>query len=123
METKSSLDASVEVVTKETKTPLPPPLIESMELSPGVTVKEGERTRRGPIRYVRKGDLFAASQKNLNPVNTKASGPSLNVVDLLDRHTPILRPIRDSPPLPPIIPHPPSQTRITTWINLMYKYI
>lgn len=115
METKSSLDTSIEVVTiKETKTPLPPPLIEAMELSPGVTVKEGERTRRGPIRYVRKADLFAASQRNLNPVNTKSMGPTLNVVDLLDRHTPILRPIRDSPPLPPIVPHPPSQPRITT---------
>lgn len=113
METQSSLDASVEIVTKETKTPLPPPLIECMELAPGVTVKEGERTRRGPLRYVRKADLFAASQKNLNPVNSKPTGPSLNVVDLLDRHTPILRPIRDSPPLPPIIPQPPNQSRIT----------
>lgn len=57
--------------------------------------------------------MFAASQKNLNPVNSKPTGPSLNVVDLLDRHTPILRPIRDSPPLPPIIPQPPNQSRIT----------
>ena len=66
------------------------------------------------FQYVRKADLFAASQKNLQPVNSKVSGPTLNVADLLDRHTPILRTIRDSPPLPPIIPHPPSQARITT---------
>ncbi|XP_076072554.1 uncharacterized protein LOC143044426 isoform X1 [Mytilus galloprovincialis] len=113
-ETRSSIDTSTEVMPKEAKTPLPPPLIEAMELAPGVTVKEGDRTRRGPVRYVRKADLFAASQKNLNPVNPNTKGPTLNVVDLLDRHTPILRPIRDSPPLPPIVPHPPNQARITT---------
>ena len=35
-------------------TPLPPPLIEAMELAPGVVVKEGDRVKRGP-RQVRTG--------------------------------------------------------------------
>ncbi|XP_060071777.1 uncharacterized protein C2orf81 homolog [Ylistrum balloti] len=99
---------------KDMKTPLPPPLTETMEISPGVTVREGGRVRRGPARYVRKVDKFTESQQSLRPVATRTTAPSLEVADLLDRQTPILRVMRDSPPLPPIVPHPPAQSRIPT---------
>ncbi|XP_069125384.1 uncharacterized protein [Argopecten irradians] len=99
---------------KDMKTPLPPPLTDTMEISPGVTVKEGGRVRRGPARYVRKVDKFTESQQSLRPVATRTTAPSLEVADLLDRQTPILRVMRDSPPLPPIVPHPPAQSRIST---------
>ncbi|XP_062614242.1 uncharacterized protein C2orf81 homolog [Saccostrea cucullata] len=98
----------------DAKTELPPPMIETMELAPGVTVKEGGRIRRGPKRYVRKSDVLTTNLQGLNPVANKTTKPALEVTDLLDRTTPILRPIRDSPPLPPIVPHPPSQPRIST---------
>ncbi|KAK3089198.1 hypothetical protein FSP39_001674 [Pinctada imbricata] len=100
-----------EMKTTESKTDLPPPLIEAMELAPGVTVKESGRVRRGPARYIRKSDILSTSIKGLHPVNTHSTRPPLEVTDLLDRHTPILRPIRDSPPLPPIIPSPPNYKR------------
>ena len=41
----------------EGATPLPPPLIEAMELAPGVVVKEGDRVKRGP-RQVSRSDSF-----------------------------------------------------------------
>lgn len=114
---EESLDKSFDSVSikqGDSKTELPPPMIESMELAAGVTVKEGGRVRRGPKRYIRKSDVLSTNLQGLHPVANKTAKPALEVADLLDRHTPILRPIRDSPPLPPIIPHPPSQPRIST---------
>lgn len=100
--------------TKHSRTPLPPPLIESMEIAAGVTVKEGGRIKRGPPRYVRQGDMLTEN-RNLRPVGVRSSmAPQLEVSDLLDRQTPILRPIKDSPPLPPIVPHPPPKHSVTT---------
>lgn len=66
------------------------------------------------LQYIRKSDVLSTNLQGLHPVANKTAKPALEVADLLDRHTPILRPIRDSPPLPPIIPHPPSQPRIST---------
>ncbi|XP_067671114.1 uncharacterized protein C2orf81 homolog isoform X1 [Haliotis asinina] len=94
--------------------PLPPPLIEAMEVAAGVTVKEGGRVKKGPNRYVRKSDVMEEHQKTLRPVASRIPAQALDVTDLLDRTTPVLRPIRESPPLPPIVPHPPTHSRITT---------
>lgn len=97
------------------KTPLPPPMIETVEVAPGVTVKEGGRVKQGPSRYIRRIDLLNSSQKGLKPVSTQQSTPRLDVSDILDRHTPILRPIHDTTPLPPIftVPHPPEKPKIS----------
>lgn len=63
---------------------------------------------------MRQGDMLTEN-RNLRPVGTRSSmAPQLEVSDLLDRHTPILRPIKDSPPLPPIVPHPPPKYSVTT---------
>lgn len=98
------------------KTPLPPPMIETIEVSPGVTIKEGGRIKQGAARYIRRIDMMNSTQKGLKPVSTQQITPRLDVSDILDRHTPILRPIHDSSPLPPImaIPHPPEKPKIST---------
>jgi hypothetical protein len=60
--------------------------------------------------------MMSASQKGLKPVSVSQHTPRLDVSDILDRHTPILRPIHDNSPLPPImaIPHPPEKPKIST---------
>jgi len=91
--------------------PLPPPLIEEMEVSHGVVVKEGGRVKKGPGRYYRKVENLEDNFKTLQPVAVRVNSSNITVSDLLDRHTPILRPIGETGalPLPPIMPHPPSQ--------------
>ncbi|GFN86297.1 hypothetical protein PoB_001280300 [Plakobranchus ocellatus] len=89
--------------------PLPPPLIEEMEVSHGVIIREGGRVKKGPGRYYRKLDILEESQKGMAPVTLRISNPGITVADLLDRHTPILRPLSEASPLPPIVPQPPPQ--------------
>lgn len=90
--------------------PLPPPLIEEMEVAHGVVVKEGGRTKKGPGRYYRKHDhLDQAAPASLRPVALRVGASGISVEDLLDRTTPILRPLGDQSALPPILPHPPHQ--------------
>ncbi|XP_071107367.1 uncharacterized protein C2orf81 homolog isoform X2 [Haliotis cracherodii] len=113
-DTASVSKSSSKTSQQPTIAPLPPPLIEAMEVAAGVTVKEGGRVKKGPNRYVRKSDVMEEHQKTLRPVASRIPAQALDVADLLDRTTPILRPIGESPPLPPIIPHPPTQSRITT---------
>ncbi|ESO87049.1 hypothetical protein LOTGIDRAFT_229244 [Lottia gigantea] len=100
---------SVSKTSKQaTITPLPPPLIDAIDVSSGVIVKEAGRIRKGPGRFIRRIDLITDNQ-NMKPISTKIINPAIDVADILERHTPIVRPIRDSPPLPPIMPHPPVQ--------------
>ncbi|KAK6187467.1 hypothetical protein SNE40_005489 [Patella caerulea] len=109
---QSSLDTSSPVnksiKPQATITPLPPPLIDSIDVSSGVTVKEAGKIRKGPGRFIKRIDLISDND-GLRPIATKVSDPAITVADILDRHTPILRQIRDTPPLPPIMPHPPVQ--------------
>lgn len=111
-----------------TMAPLPPPLsqgekpgrrdqkpgrpeIEEMEVAHGVIIREGGRVKKGPGRYYGKLDILEDSQKGMTPVTLRMNNPGITVADLLDRHTPILRPLPESPPLPPIVPTPPAQQR------------
>ena len=68
------------------------------------------------FQYIRRIDTMNQGQKGLKPVSNQMTTPRLDVTDLLDRHTPILRPIHDNSPLPPImaIPHPPEQAKVST---------
>lgn len=113
---KETEDQSAESISSKTsvKAPLPPPLMETMEVAPGVIVKEGGRVKQGQARYIRRVDTLSQSQKGLRPIATQMSTPRLDVTDILDRHTPILRPMHDNAPLPPIIPHPPEKPRVST---------
>jgi len=93
--------------------PLPPPLIEEMEVSHGVIVKEGGRVKKGPGRYYRKLDVLDENQSGMKPIAVRVSSSNITVSDLLDRHTPILRPLGEATPLPlpPIMPHPPARAQ------------
>jgi len=93
--------------TSEGINPLPPPLIESMEVSPGVVVREGERVKHGPRQHPRKTEMIvAATQQGLRPICIRATGPTISVSDFLERHTPVLKPLVESPPIPPITATP-----------------
>lgn len=92
-------------------TPHPPSLLETMDVASGVTVTEAGRTKKGPGRtHVRKLDLLEQHQKDLQPVTIKIKTTAISVSDLLDRTTPILRPLDEARPLPPITPKPPILT-------------
>lgn len=113
---KDKEEQSIDVIPSKApvKTPLPPPLIETMEVAPGVIVKEGGRVKQGQARYIRRIDTLSQTQKGLRPIATQISTPRLDVTDILDRHTPILRPMHENAPLPPIIPHPPEKPKLST---------
>lgn len=93
-------------------TPLPPPLIESMELSPGVVVKEGNRIKRGPKLQLRNSDVTSAKLRSLRPVAADVNGHKLTVAEIITSRSPVLRPLQSTDPIPPIIPRPPVHQRM-----------
>lgn len=96
--------------------PLPPPLIESMELSPGVVVKEGNRVKRGPKPQMRYHDsITSAKLRSLRPVNQMLDmRDALAVADIINAKSPMLRSLPVSEPIPPIRPSPPPQKAVET---------
>lgn len=102
---------SVSKTRKPVINPLPPSLLESMDVAPGVIITEAGHTKKGPgWQYQRKMDVLEQHQKDLQPVTIKIKTNAISVSDLLDRTTPILRPLDDARPLPPIVPKPPIAT-------------
>ncbi|XP_074648232.1 uncharacterized protein LOC141903807 isoform X2 [Tubulanus polymorphus] len=92
-------------------TPLPPPLLETIDVAPGVTVKEGNRTKKGPRPRPKKSDeMIQAHQESLHPVRSHANVPKFTAAEIFENQSPILRFIQDSPPIPPI----PSNRQIST---------
>lgn len=90
-------------------TPLPPPLIESMELSPGVVVKEGNRVKRGPKLQLRHGEaVTSAKLRSLRSIGVRDGNghQQLTVAQILSSQSPILRPLHSTEPVPPIVPRP-----------------
>ena len=79
-----------------------------MELAPGVLVREGDRIKRGPKQHSSKSDFSSMVHRNLRPVVANGESHVFSVQDLLGNQQPIIRPF-GSPPIPPIMPHPPSQ--------------
>ncbi|ELU06521.1 hypothetical protein CAPTEDRAFT_218998 [Capitella teleta] len=89
--------------TQEGMAVLPPPLIESMRVAPGVVVREGDRVKKGPKKHSDKVDLIAvATKRGLRPISMGAQIPTISLSDLLDHQTPVVKPIVDSRPVPPI---------------------
>ncbi len=80
-----------------------------MEVAPGVVVRERDRIKRGPKQNAKNAELAAMSNRNLRPVMVRAMGQTFSVHDLLGDQQPVIKPIADSPPIPPIMPHPPAQ--------------
>ncbi|XP_030835020.1 uncharacterized protein C2orf81 homolog [Strongylocentrotus purpuratus] len=88
--------------------PLPPPLIESMELSPGVVVKEGNRVKRGPKPQARYHDsITSAKLRSLRPVHQlDMRDAQLAVADIINAKGPLLRALPVNEPIPPIATRP-----------------
>ena len=55
------------------------------------------------FQHPRKAELIAAAaQRGLKPLTIRAVIPTIDVTDLLERQTPVLKPLVDSPTIPPI---------------------
>ncbi|EDV21664.1 Uncharacterized protein C2orf81-like protein [Trichoplax sp. H2] len=76
-------------------TALPLSLVDTMELSPGVVIKDGDRIKRGLRQTHRKTNMSATSQHSIkNKVDFKN--------DYIIRTTPVIKPLSSTPPLTPI---------------------
>ncbi|KAK2557064.1 Uncharacterized protein P5673_020925 [Acropora cervicornis] len=81
-------------------TPLPPPLVDTMDISAGVVVREGKVVRRGPRQLSRRVEK-TPSTAYLQPLDsTRPTGQVRS--DLLACSSPIIRPLRATEPIPPI---------------------
>ncbi|XP_067047787.1 uncharacterized protein C2orf81 homolog isoform X2 [Acropora muricata] len=89
-------------------TPLPPPLVDTMDISAGVVVREGKVVRRGPRQLSRRVEK-TPSTAYLQPLDsTRPTGQVRS--DLLTRSSPIIRPLRATEPIPPITSQSPTYT-------------
>ncbi|KAJ7358674.1 hypothetical protein OS493_022107 [Desmophyllum pertusum] len=87
-------------------TPLPPPLVDTMDISAGVLVREGKLVRRGPRQISRRAEK-TPSTACLQPLDsTRPAGRVIS--DILTRSSPIIRPLRATEPIPPIASQPPT---------------
>jgi len=85
-------------------TPLPPPLVDIMDLSAGVVVKERGLVRKGPAQQYSHMDE-QISFGSLRPLNSShVLQTSLSSSDILTRGSPIVRPLHMTEPIPPISP-------------------
>ena len=78
--------------------PVPPPLIESMDVAPGVTVREGGRVKQGPKRLQKQSTsskLFSESM--LQPVNKTKVKQTISVSEIISPYV-----TKTNKPLPPI---------------------
>jgi len=90
-------------VNQNFKESMAPPLLETMEVVAGVTVREGERVKRGPKPHAPRSELVASTlQQGLRPVTLRTAVPMLAVRELLERDSPVIRPLQAAPPIPPI---------------------
>ncbi|XP_073251308.1 uncharacterized protein [Porites lutea] len=89
-------------------TPLPPPLVDAMDISAGVLVREGKIIRRGPRQVPRRVEK-TPSTACLQPLDsTRPSGRVIS--ELLTRSSPVIRPLRMTEPIPPITSQPQTYT-------------
>lgn len=87
-------------------TPLPPPLVDTMDISAGVLVREGKIIRRGPRQVPRRVEK-TPSTACLQPLDsTRPAGRVIS--ELLTRSSPVIRPLRATEPIPPITSQPPT---------------
>lgn len=87
-------------------TPLPPPLVDAMDISAGVLVREGNIIRRGPRQIPRRAEKTPSSAC-LQPLDsTRTVGRVID--DILTRSSPVIRPLHATEPIPPITSQPPT---------------
>ena len=80
--------------------PVPPPLIESMDVVAGVTVREGGRVKQGPRRTQKQSTTYAQhlTESMLLPVNKLKSKNAISVNEIINP----IQPAKNAKPLPPI---------------------
>jgi len=83
------------------RTPLPPPLVDTIDVSEGVVVKEGHISRRGP----KKQSIVYVDEHTLKPVQSGGGsrGRTLDVHDIINKTKPTLNSYSRSKPLPAIL--------------------
>jgi len=83
------------------RTPLPPPLVDTIDVSEGVVVKEGPISRRGP----KKQSIVYVDEHTLKPVQSGGGnrGRTLDVHDIINKTKPTLNSYSRSKPLPAIL--------------------
>jgi hypothetical protein len=97
-----------EVQLRSTRDPFSthqPSLIETMELSNGVVLRQEGRTKRGPKQVKgRETEILSSAlrQGGLQPVRVQHLNHSLSAADLLDQHIPVVKPLMETTPIPPI---------------------
>ena len=80
--------------------PVPPPLIESMDVAAGVTVREGGRVKQGPKRLQKQSTSSKHfTESMLLPVNRLKSKNTISVAEIIN---PIQQSNKSAKPLPPI---------------------
>lgn len=99
---KSSISLEIQSKDDEIVKPLPPPLADSMDISAGVVVREGQLIRKGP-------DLFSGGRQksqtdilNLLPVGSLGKRQTISVSDVIGNTSPVIRQMRLPEPIPPI---------------------
>ncbi|CAB4031660.1 Hypothetical predicted protein, partial [Paramuricea clavata] len=99
---KSSISLEIQSKDAEIVKPLPPPLADSMDISAGVVVREGQLIRKGP-------DLFSGGRQksqtdilNLQPVGSLGKRQTISVSDVIGNTSPVIRQMRLPEPIPPI---------------------
>ncbi|XP_064633974.1 uncharacterized protein C2orf81 homolog isoform X2 [Lineus longissimus] len=98
---ESKVDTKVkDIKPQDAVQSLPAPLIECMDIAPGVVVKEGNRIKRGPRQFGKTTETEVNA--NLRPLLPHPPTPVYTARDILDCGTPVLKMIRDSPIIPPI---------------------
>ncbi|XP_028416770.1 uncharacterized protein C2orf81 homolog isoform X2 [Dendronephthya gigantea] len=82
--------------------PLPPPLSDSMEISAGVIVREGDIVRKGPKTIPAGRQKSPTDILNLQPVGSLAKRQTISVSDVIGNTSPVIRQMRIHEPIPPI---------------------
>lgn len=97
---------SLEVMSKEddqTIKPLPPPLMDSMNIAAGVLIREGQVVRKGAEMHI--GQKTKEDILNLHPVGSLSKKQTISVSDVIGTTSPVIRQIRLADPIPPIVPY------------------
>ncbi|KAL8623925.1 hypothetical protein ACOMHN_054266 [Nucella lapillus] len=83
----------------------PPTLLETIKVAPGVTVLESGRTKKVTKRKPQVSKGLEQHLKALQPISMalKDRSNTISVLDLLDPTSPVIRPLENTKPLPPIL--------------------
>lgn len=80
------------------RTPLPPPLVDTMDVVEGVVIKEGALSKHGP----KKNSRVFVEEQTLKPVQS-GRGRTIDVHEIINKTTPTLNSYTRSRPLPAIL--------------------